>query len=118
MRTVMVATAIALLAGTAEAQPSSASKVDWERMARLIVDRWQLQSGERAVLFWERTSEHGAAAAAALHAAITARGGVVSGSIDTADPRDDEAWARTFANADVAIWLPGTSRFDGQPFEH
>lgn len=116
MRTVIVVTAIALLAGTAGAEPPSTSKVDWTRMAGLIVDRWQLQPGERAVLFWERTSDRGAAAA--LRAAITARGAVVSGSIDTADPRDDAAWARTFANADVAIWLPTSARFEDRPFEH
>jgi hypothetical protein len=116
MRTVIVAGAIALVGGTAGAEPPSASKVDWTRLARLVVDRWQLQPGERAVLFWERTADRGAAAA--VRAAITERGGVVSGSIDTADPRDDEAWARTFANADVAIWLPGNARFEDRPFEH
>jgi hypothetical protein len=115
MRTVIVASAIALLPGTAAAQPS-ASKVDWTRMARLVVDRWQLQPGERAVLFWERTADRGAAQA--LRTAIGARGGIVTGEIDTADPRNDEAWANTFAKADVAIWLPGNARFDDRPFEH
>ena len=116
MRTIIVACAIALLSGTAGAQSPSASKVDWLRMAQLVVDRWQLQPGERAVLFWERTADRGAAAA--LRTAIRARGGIVSGEIDTADPRDDEAWAKTFAKADVAIWLPGNARFDDRPFEH
>jgi hypothetical protein len=116
MRTILVASAIALLPGAAGAQPPSASKVDWKRVARQVVDRWQLLPGERAVLFWERTTDRGAAAA--LRTAITARGGVVSGEIDTADPRDDEAWASTFAKADVAIWLPGNARFGDRPFEH
>jgi len=116
MRTLIVASAIALLPGAVGAQPASASKVDWLRMAQLVVDRWQLQPGERAVLFWERTADRGMAAA--LRTAIRARGGIVAGEIDTADPRDDEAWARTFAKAEVAIWLPGNARFDDRPFEH
>lgn len=109
--------ALAVVPAMAQAPPApSPSKVDWMRMARLIVDRWQIQPGERAVLFWERTADRGAAAA--IRTAIQARGGVVAGSIDTADPRDDAAWAKTFANADVAIWLPGNARFDDRPFEH
>ena len=116
MRTIIVASAIALLPCAAGAQSPSASKVYWLRIAQVIVDRWQLQPGERAVLFWERTADRGMAAA--LRTAILARGGVVAGEIDTADPRDDEAWAKTFAKAEVAIWLPGNARFDDRPFEH
>jgi hypothetical protein len=116
MRTILLASAIALLPAMAGAQPPSPSKVDWMRMARLVVDRWQLQPGERAVLFWERTADRGLAAA--LRTAIRARGGYVTGEVDTADPRNDEAWAKTFAAADVAIWLPGNARFDDRPFEH
>lgn len=119
MRAFVAAGVMSLTVGTALAQAPPApspSKVDWMRMARLVVDRWQLKPGERAVIFWERTADRGAAAA--LRTAILAKGGVVSGSIDTADPRDDEAWARTFANADVAIWLPGNARLDDRPFEH
>src|SRR5262245_12527063 len=116
MRTMIVATAIALLPCAAGAQPPSTSKVDWLRVAQVVVDRWQLKPGERAVLFWEHTADRGAAAA--LRTAIRARGGIVSGEIDTADPRDDEAWANTFSKAEVAIWLPGNTRFDDRPFEH
>jgi hypothetical protein len=116
MRTVIVASALALLPCAAAAQAPSPSKVDWTRVAQLVVDRWQLQRGERAVLFWEGTADRGAAAA--LRTAITARGGVVSGEIDTALPRDDAAWAKAFAQAEVAIWLPGNARFDDKPFEH
>jgi opacity protein-like surface antigen len=115
MKAIIVASAVALLPAMAAAQAPSPSKVDWKRMAELVVARWQLQRGERAVLFWERTADRGAAAA--LRTAISGRGGIVSGEIDTADPRDDAAWAKAFANADVAIWLPGNARFDDRPFE-
>jgi hypothetical protein len=116
MRTFVAAGALALVASTAVAQPPSAGKVDWLRMARLVVDRWQLAPGERAVLFWDRTADRGAAAA--MRTAILAKGGVVAGSIDVADPRDDAAWARVFANAEVAVWLPTNARFADRPFEH
>jgi hypothetical protein len=120
MRTFVAAGVMALSVGTAMAQapppPPSPSKVDWMRMARLVVERWQLKPGERAVLFWERTADRGAAAA--IRSAILAKEGVVAGSIDTADPRDDAAWQKVFASADVAIWLPGNARFDDRPFEH
>jgi hypothetical protein len=121
MRSFVAAGALVLATGTAMAQapppaPPSPSKVDWPAMARLVVDRWQLKPGERAVLFWERTADRGAAAA--LRTAIVARGGVVAGSIDVADPRDDAAWDQAFAQADVAIWLPTNARFDDRPFEH
>ncbi|HET9317625.1 MAG TPA: hypothetical protein VFQ51_18675 [Vicinamibacteria bacterium] len=119
MRTWVAAGVMALTVGTSMAQAPPApspSKVDWMRMARLVVDRWQLKPGERAVLFWDRTADRGAAAA--LRTAILAKGGVVAGSIDAADPRDDAAWAQVFSNADVAIWLPSNARFDDRPFEH
>ena len=116
MRTFVAASALSLSAVSALAQAPSPSKLDWMSIARTVVDRWQLRPGERAVLFWERTADRGAAAA--IRTAILARGGVVAGSIDTADPRDDEAWARTFASADVAIWLPTNARFADRPFEH
>lgn len=121
MRTFVAAGAVTLAAGTAMAQPPvtqppSASKVEWMRVARLVVDRWQLQRGERAVLFWERTADRGVAAA--IRTAVLARGGIVAGEIDVADPRDDAAWERTFAKADVAIWMPTNARFTDRPFEH
>jgi hypothetical protein len=119
MRTLVAAGVLSLAVGPALAQAPPApspSKVDWMRVARVVVDRWQLQRGERAVIFWERTADRGMAAA--LRTAIQAKGGVVAGSIDTADPRDDAAWAKTFGNADVAIWLPGNARFEDRPFEH
>jgi hypothetical protein len=92
------------------------SKVDWTRLATVVVDRWQLAKGERAVLFWDRTGDRGAAGA--IRKAIEAKGAVVSGEIDVADPRDDAAWARAFEKADVAIWLPSSARLEGRPFEH
>jgi hypothetical protein len=119
MRTFVAAGVMTLTVGTALAQAPPApspSKVDWMRVARLLVDRWQLRPGERAVLFWDRKADRGAAAA--IRTAIQAKGGVVAGSIDAADRRDDEAWSRTFAKADVAIWLPMNVRFDDRPFEH
>jgi hypothetical protein len=77
MKTFVAAGALALVSGTATAQQApSASKVDWAKLADIVVDRWQLRSGERAVLFWERTSDRGAAAA--LRKAIVAKGGVTT----------------------------------------
>src|SRR5688572_33346269 len=91
---------LALGAGAAVAQgppPVSPSKVDWAHLATLVTDRWQLARGERAVLLWDRTGDRGAAAA--LRKAIEAKGALVSGEIDAADPRDDVAWARAFEKA-------------------
>lgn len=120
MKASIAAAGLLLAAGTAWAQTAAPrvtpSKVDWPRLAALVVDRWQLARGEKAVLFWDRTSDRGVAAA--LRKAIAARGGVVSGEIDVADTRDDAAWNRAFAGADVAIWLPSARSFPDRPFEH
>src|SRR5262245_2786093 len=102
MRSRIAAAGLVLAAGTASAQTPTPtvtpSKVDWARLATVVVGRWQLAPGEKAVLFWDRASDRGAAEA--LRKAITAKGGVVAGEIDVAQPRDDAAWARTFAQAD------------------
>jgi hypothetical protein len=86
MRIWVATGALALMVAPATAQAPdapSASKVDWTRVAGRVVDRWQLRQGERAVLFWQRTADRGAAAA--IRKAITARGGVASGEIDVAE---------------------------------
>jgi hypothetical protein len=122
MKASIAAAGLVLAAGTVGAQAPAPvptvtpSTVDWPRLAAVVVERWQLSRGEKAVLFWDRTSDRGAAAA--LRKAIAARGGVVAGEIDVADARDDATWERTFASADVAIWLPSGRSFPDRPFEH
>lgn len=122
MKLWMATAVLAATAGVVEAQapptslPPTPSRVDWARLAGVVVDRWQLGKGEKAVLFWDRRDDRGAAAA--LRKAIAARGATVAGEIDVADARDDAAWDRAFAQADVAIWLPSNARLADRPFEH
>lgn len=107
---------VAALPALGADQAPPASKVDWASIADLVVNRsLELSPGERAVLFWDRSADRGAVGA--VRKAILAKGGLVSGEIDVADPPDAAAWTRLFAAADVAIWFP-TRSLPEHPFEH
>lgn len=118
--------AIGILFGVAAPVAGQAppSKVDWARVAELVVKRsLKLAAGERVVLFWDQASDRGAAAA--LRTAIAGAGGVVSAELNAPTQADldairklspaaqalqrarrDSSWAESFARADAAIWLP------------
>lgn len=123
-------------AATASAQAARPSKVDWPRIAELVVKRsLKLAPGERVILFWEQSADRGMAPA--LRTAIAAAGGVVAAELSAPTSADVEAtrrlpaatqalqrarrdsvWAEAFARADVAIWLPSPSVGLGdRPFE-
>jgi hypothetical protein len=115
VRLIPAAVCVVLLAVAGDA--AEGPPADWSRVAELVVGRsLKLAPGEKVVLFWERSEDRGAAAA--RRKAIAAKGGVVAGEIDAAEPRNDEAWRGLFAAADVAIWLPTKTRFEDRPFEH
>ncbi|MFN0182098.1 MAG: hypothetical protein ACKVZ0_25115 [Gemmatimonadales bacterium] len=122
------------LLGPAAAQPVGPSRVDWNRLAELTVQRTlKLASGERVILFWDHGSDRGAAVA--MRAAIAAAGGV---AIDLSVPtmadlesakrlapaaraaqkaRRDSIWTASFHNADAAIWLPTPPTMPNKEFE-
>jgi len=120
--------------GSAQAGPPS--RVDWNRMAELVIRQsLKLAPGERVVLFWDQAADRGAAPA--LRSAIAAAGGVIAAEIVPPGPQDVEAarrlpsaaqalqksrrdsiWAAAFAGADAAIWLPtGLAPLADRPFE-
>jgi hypothetical protein len=107
----------------------SAEPIDYAALADITVQRaWQLVPGERVVMFWDRGSDRGMAAA--LRAAITRAGGLVEEieAPTTASVRGlsgaqraerDQRWAAIFARSQTAIWLPSPlDAVDDQPFEH
>ena len=119
------------------AQSPAQSKVDWAKIAELVVSRsLKVGPGERVVLFWDQASDRGAAPA--LRAAITGQGAVVSAELSAPTQADLEAvrrlppnlqtvqksrrdsiWAHAFQTADAAIWLPTPmSGLTDRPFEH
>jgi hypothetical protein len=127
--------ALSLAAGL-EAQSAPASRVDWAKIADLVVARsLKLAPGERVVLFWDQASDRGAAPA--LRTAIARAGGVLAGELSAPTQADldairrlspavqaaqkarrDSLWARTFASADAAIWLPTPmAGLTDRPFE-
>jgi leucyl aminopeptidase (aminopeptidase T) len=98
--------------------------VDWDRVADLVVGRsLALRPGDRVVLFHSPELDRGALPA--MRRAIGGAGGVLVGEIvppgastlarraglaprerARVEAREDSAWARVFAAADAAIWLP------------
>lgn len=110
---------LALLTATSlpsAAQAGPASRVDWARIAELVVTRTlKLAPGERVILFWDQAADRGAAPA--LRSAVSAAGGVIAAEISPPDPGGLE-WSAAFAKADAAIWLPtGLAPLAGRPFE-
>ena len=124
------------LTTVASAQPQPPSKVDWSRLADLVVRRtWKLAPGEKVVLFWDQASDRGMAPA--IRAAIAGAGAVVSAelsaptlaeqnAIRTLPPavqssqraRRDSIWLKAFQAADAAIWLPmPATGYADRPFE-
>ncbi len=120
----------------AASQAGPASRVDWPRIADLVINRTlKLAPGERVVLFWDQASDRGTAPA--LRSAITAAGGVIAAEITPPGPpeleaarrlppaaqalqkaRRDSIWSAAFAGADAAIWLPtGLAPVTERPFE-
>lgn len=133
----LVTLALSGSAFRARAQGAAPSKVDWAKIAELVVSRsLRLGPGERVILFWDQASDRGAAPA--LRAAIAGQGGVVAAelsaptradleAIRTLPPkvqamqksRRDSIWTRAFQQADAAIWLPTPmSGLTDRPFEH
>ena len=125
-----------LLTGIPTAAAQTPSKVDWPRIADLVVKRsLKLAPGERVVLFWDQASDRGAAAA--IRTAVIGAGGVVSAELSAPTAADleamkklppatqalqrsrrDSTWGEAFARADAAIWLPTPSAGLGdRPFE-
>jgi hypothetical protein len=100
------------------AQAAPPSRVDWSRVADLVVRRTlQLSRGERVVLFWDPGSDRGIAPA--LRVAIAGAGGEIAGEIPSATSGSDSARGALFARADAAIWLPmPLAGLSGRPFEH
>lgn len=117
-------------------QTGPASRVDWPRIADLVINQTlKLAPGERVVLFWDQASDRGTAPA--LRSAITAAGGVIAAEITPPGPpeleaarrlapaaqalqkaRRDSIWSAAFAGADAAIWLPtGLAPVTERPFE-
>ena len=128
--------ALTAVAPAAAAQAGPASRVDWARLAELVVTRTlKLAPGERVILFWDQAADRGAAPA--LRSAVFAAGGVIAAEISPPGPQDldairrlspaaqalqkarrDSIWSAAFANADAAIWLPtGLAPLTDQPFE-
>jgi hypothetical protein len=126
-----------LLVDLAQAQSPPPSKVDWSKIAELVVKRTlKLAPGERVILFWDQTSDRGAAPA--LRTAILGAGGVVSAEMAAPTGADlaairqlppatqaaqlarrDSIWAEAFSKADAAIWLPTPlAGLSDRPFEH
>jgi hypothetical protein len=126
-----------LVAATVSAQPQPPSRVDWNRLADLVVRRtWKLAPGEKVLLFWDQGTDRGMAPA--LRAAIAGAGAVVSAEMSPPSvaeqdairklpaalqrsqrARRDSIWLKAFQAADVAIWLPTPMTGVGdQPFEH
>ena len=111
-------------AAQAPAAATPSSRVDWARVADLVVARsLGLQPGQRVVLFHTPALDRGALPA--MRDAIGRAGGVLAGEIvppgaaalaarsamaprerARIDAREDSAWARVFGAADAAIWLP------------
>ncbi|MBL8988963.1 MAG: hypothetical protein JNJ80_22000 [Gemmatimonadetes bacterium] len=80
-------------AATASAQAARPSKVDWPRIAELVVKRsLKLAPGERVILFWEQSADRGMAPA--LRTAIAAAGGVVAAELSAPTSADVEATRR------------------------
>ncbi len=134
-RSLLIALAVTT-AGSVVGAQAPPSRVDWSKIADLVVNRsLKLTAGERVVLFWDQSSDRGAAVP--LRAAIAAAGGV---TIDLSAPtqsdleaiarlspaaqrlqqaRRDSTWAQAFRGAEAAIWLPmATTGLAGRPFEH
>ncbi len=112
----------------AAAQAAGYGSVDYARLADAVVNRsLKLEKGERVVLFWDRASDRGMAAA--LRAALARAGTSVveieapteaaDNSLDRAGrARRDSSWAASFDKAQAAIWLPTPATGgDDQPFE-
>lgn len=131
--TLLAATRLAV-AAVMFAQPAP-SRVDWTKLADLTVRRTlRLATGERVVLFWDQSSDRGAATA--MRSAVIAAGGVPTDILAPIQPdvdairrlpseaqtvqriRRDSAWAQAFKGADAAIWLPTALTMADRPFEH
>jgi hypothetical protein len=115
---------ITVLPATGSAQPAPPSRVDWSRLADLVVRQtWKLAPGENVVLFWDQASDRGMASA--LRTAIAGTGAVISAEMSpptvaemnairklppgvqtSQRARRDSIWLKAFQSADVAIWLP------------
>jgi hypothetical protein len=127
---------LALVGTEGSAQSAPPSRVDWPKIADLVVTRsLKLAPGERVVLFWDQASDRGVAAA--IRTAVARAGGVISGELSAPTQADldairrlppetqtmqkarrDSLWTRTFATSDVAIWLPTPmAGLTDRPFE-
>ncbi len=116
--------ALPLLSIPLVAQSAPPSKVDWTKIAELLVKRsLKIAPGERVILFWDQASDRGAAPA--IRSAVAAQGAVIAAELSaptqsdldavrrlpvivqaTQRARRDSIWARAFQGADAAIWLP------------
>ena len=116
----------AFCAGIASAAESA---VDYARLADIVVNRsWQLEPGERVVIFSDASRDRGMAGA--LRAAIARAGGQIEEIAAPDSHRDaaltpetraarDAQWQAVFARSQAAIWLPSDlTAVDDYPFEH
>lgn len=133
----LLALIAALHAGALAQQPVPPSRVDWDRMADLVIARsLAVKPGDRVLLF--HTPELDRGALPAMRRAVGRAGGVLVAEVVPPGPaaatareslapavrrrveaRQDSAWTRVFAAADVAVWLPTTLEglLDTRPFE-
>jgi leucyl aminopeptidase (aminopeptidase T) len=135
-RPVLLVLGLLHAAAAALAQQAPPSRVDWPRIADLVIRRsLSVRAGDRVLLFHSPELDRGALPA--IRTAIGRAGGVLVGEIVPPDAatrearaglapatrafveaREDSAWTRGFDAADAAIWLPtDLAGLGGRPFE-